>query len=110
MILKTKYLDLKYCRSQLLSSIASLEEQVEQLEAKYGNILIDEHHYLLFYRFPGVQFHYQTPREGFDRTRVNGVVAKLIDMKDPKYATALEITAGGKVSCESKYVYAQWSD
>ena len=28
------------------------------------------------------------------------MVAKLIDMKDTKYATALEITAGGKVSCE----------
>ena len=51
-----------------------------------------------------MQFHYQTPREGFDHARVNGVVAKLIDMKDPKYATALEITAGGKVSCKSKYM------
>ena len=51
-----------------------------------------------------MQFHYQTPREGFDHARVNGVVAKLIDMKDPKYATALEITAGGKVSCKSEYM------
>ena len=50
------------------------------------------------YRFPGVQFHYQTPRQAFDHSKVNGVVAKLIDMKDPKYATALEITAGGKAS------------
>lgn len=55
-----------------------------------------------------MQFHYQTPREGFDHGRVNGVVAKLIDMKDHKYATALEITAGGKVSCESKYGVIDW--
>ena len=57
----------------------------------------------MLYRFPGVQFHYHTPRQGFDHSRVNGVVAKLIDMKDPKYATALEITAGGKVSPAQVY-------
>lgn len=74
------------------------------MEAKYGSILIDAHHYVLIvYRIPGVQFHYQTPRQGFDHSRVNGVVAKLIDMKDPKYATALEITAGGKVSHKSQH-------
>ena len=79
--------------------IGSLEEQVEQLEAKYGIILIEAHYYLFFYRFPGVLFHYQTPSKRIDPSGVNGVVAKLIDMKDPKYATALEITAGIKLSC-----------
>ena len=34
---------------------------------------------------------------------MNGVVAKLIDVKDPKYATALEITAGGKASPVQMY-------
>ncbi|XP_065904584.1 structural maintenance of chromosomes protein 2-like isoform X2 [Dysidea avara] len=73
--------ELEAKRSDLLNKISSLEEQVEQLEARY----------------PGLQFSYHTPHEGFDHNKVYGVVAKLVDLTDHKYATALEVTAGGKL-------------
>lgn len=49
------------------------------------------------YRFPQVQFDYQSPSAGFDRSKVKGPVIKLVRVKDVATATALEITAGGKV-------------
>ena len=49
------------------------------------------------HRFPQVQFDYQNPTPGFDRDKVKGPVAKLVRVKDMATATALEVTAGGKV-------------
>lgn len=49
-------------------------------------------------RFPRVQFDYQDPSRNFNRDKVKGPVAKLIRLKDLSTATALEVTAGGKVS------------
>lgn len=40
---------------------------------------------------------YTNPSSGFDRSTVKGPVAKLVRMKDKTAATALEVTAGGKV-------------
>ena len=58
-------------------------------------------HYILglfyAYRFPQVQFDYQSPGARFDRSKVKGPVIKLVRVKDATTATALEITAGGKV-------------
>ncbi|KAL7563201.1 hypothetical protein ACA910_014475 [Epithemia clementina (nom. ined.)] len=42
-------------------------------------------------------FQYSDPVVGFDRSKVKGVVAKLVNVKDAKYSTALEVVAGGKL-------------
>lgn len=42
-------------------------------------------------------FHYTDPVKGFDRSKVKGVVARLIEVKNPEHATALEVVAGGKL-------------
>ena len=51
-----------------------------------------------FSRFPQLQFEYRDPEKNFDRSKVHGLVAKLITVKDASTATALEVAAGGKVS------------
>jgi len=48
-------------------------------------------------RFPQLQFEYRDPEKHFDRSRVHGLVAKLIKIKEVSTATALEVAAGGKV-------------
>ena len=45
-----------------------------------------------------MQFDYQDPSPKFDRTKVKGPVAKLVRVKDMSTATALEVTAGSKVT------------
>ncbi|RDY09412.1 Structural maintenance of chromosomes protein 2-1, partial [Mucuna pruriens] len=44
-----------------------------------------------------VEFTYRDPAKNFDRSKVKGVVAKLIKVKDRSTMTALEVTAGGKL-------------
>ncbi|GAU36209.1 hypothetical protein TSUD_363640 [Trifolium subterraneum] len=44
-----------------------------------------------------VEFSYHDPVKNFDRSKVKGVVAKLIKVKDRSTVTALEVTAGGKL-------------
>lgn len=51
----------------------------------------------LGFRHHHLQFKYNDPYPNFDRSRVKGVVAKLIRVKDPKYTAAIEVVAGGKV-------------
>lgn len=51
----------------------------------------------LSFRFPQLQFDYKDPEKNFDRSKVHGLVCKLIKIKDVKMATALEVSAGGKV-------------
>jgi structural maintenance of chromosome 2 len=53
---------------------------------------------LCCFRFPQLQFDYTNPEKNFDRSKVHGLVCKLIKVKDVKMATALEVSAGGKVS------------
>lgn len=50
-------------------------------------------------RIPSLGFDYDTPYPGFDRSKVKGLVASLISLKPADYdkATALEITAGGRL-------------
>lgn len=48
-------------------------------------------------RFPQLNFDYKDPEPNFDRSRVKGLVCNLFKIKDPKFATALEVAAGGKV-------------
>jgi len=58
------------------------------------------------HRFPQLQFQYRDPERGFDRRAVHGLVARLITVKDPATATALEVSAGGKVITSSMTVIA----
>ncbi|KAL7107353.1 hypothetical protein ACP275_06G048700 [Erythranthe tilingii] len=44
-----------------------------------------------------VEFNYSDPEKNFDRSRVKGVVAKLIKVKDSSAVVALEVAAGGKL-------------
>ena len=48
-------------------------------------------------RFPQIQFDYQDPSPNFDRRRVKGPVARLLRVREREAATALEVTAGGRV-------------
>ena len=47
--------------------------------------------------YPQLNFEYKNPEPNFDRQRVKGLVCNLFKIKDVKYATALEVAAGGKV-------------
>lgn len=44
-----------------------------------------------------LDFQFRSPAEGFDRSRVKGKVARLLRVKEPAAATALEVLAGGKL-------------
>lgn len=44
-----------------------------------------------------MRFTYADPCEGFDRSRVKGVVCELIEVRDARYTTAVEVCAGGKL-------------
>lgn len=50
-------------------------------------------------RLAGIDFSYSDPEPNFDRSRVKGLVASLIDLHEEnhKYSTALEICAGGRL-------------
>uniref|UniRef100_A0A0X3NVR8 Structural maintenance of chromosomes protein n=1 Tax=Schistocephalus solidus TaxID=70667 RepID=A0A0X3NVR8_SCHSO len=48
-------------------------------------------------QFNQLTVEYADPQPNFDRRRVLGVVAKLFDLMDLKYATAIEVAAGGKL-------------
>jgi len=66
----------------LENSLGNLRETVDTLTAQLQGRLA---------------FHYSDPVRGFDRSKVKGMVAKLIHVKQPAHATALEVVAGGKL-------------
>lgn len=68
-------------RRELEAEVSALRTKVETLEAK----------------FPNLQFEYRDPEAGFNRSKVKGLVAQLIHVKDVSTATGLEVTAGGKL-------------
>ncbi len=69
-------------KTELESSVSVLTERVNTLQAQLQGRL---------------GFKYSDPVRGFDRSKVKGLVAKLIEVKDSKHATALEVVAGGKL-------------
>lgn len=73
--------ELENRRRILNNEVLSLQDRVEGLES----------------RFPQLCFNYSDPEKNFDRSTVKGLVCKLIKLKDPGAATALEVTAGGKL-------------
>ncbi|KAL5017230.1 hypothetical protein ScPMuIL_006819 [Solemya velum] len=68
-------------RRTLSQEVQQLQESLETLEA----------------RFPHLRFEYKDPEKNFDRSKVHGLVCSLIKLKDVKTATALEVSAGGKL-------------
>jgi Chromosome segregation ATPases len=67
---------------ELENAVGNLQEVVDTLTAQLEGRLA---------------FNYSDPVRGFDRSKVKGVVAKLISVKNPSHATALEVVAGGKL-------------
>uniref|UniRef100_A0A7S1Z056 SMC hinge domain-containing protein n=1 Tax=Trieres chinensis TaxID=1514140 RepID=A0A7S1Z056_TRICV len=66
----------------LENSVSSLEEIAETLTAQLQGRLA---------------FAYSDPVKGFDRSRVKGMVAKLVQVRNPKHSTALEVVAAGRL-------------
>lgn len=66
----------------LETTITELSERVDALSAQLQSRL---------------SFRYSDPVRGFDRSKVKGLVAKLVNIQDPKHSTALEVVAGGKL-------------
>ena len=52
------------------------------------------HHYRLQAKLSCLDFSYSDPEKGFDRSKVNGLVAELINVPNASHCTALEVTAG----------------
>ena len=67
---------------ELENSVSILQEKVDTLSAQLEGRLA---------------FNYSDPVRGFDRSKVKGLVARLINVKLPKHSTALEVVAGGKL-------------
>lgn len=68
-------------RQATASAVRQAQDTVDRLKAQLG----------------GVEFQYSDPEAGFDRRRVKGRVVKLLELKEPAAATALEVVAGGKL-------------
>ncbi|KAL4236668.1 Structural maintenance of chromosomes protein 2 [Mactra antiquata] len=73
---------------KLESQRRSLSNEVNRLTDKLDNLEA---------RFPHLQFDYKDPEKNFDRRKVSGLVCKLVKVKDVQHATALEVTAGGRL-------------
>lgn len=69
-------------KDELEASMSQFQETVDTLTAQLEGRL---------------SFNYSDPVKGFDRSKVKGLVAKLIHVKNSDHATALEVTAGGKL-------------
>jgi len=67
---------------ELENVVSTLQEKVDTLSAQLEGRLA---------------FNYSDPVRGFDRSKVKGLVARLINVKVPKHSTALEVVAGGKL-------------
>ncbi|XP_042341746.1 structural maintenance of chromosomes protein 2 [Plectropomus leopardus] len=68
-------------RRQLSREVSNLKETYERLVS----------------RFPNLRFEYKDPERGWDRSKVKGLLANLITVRDVSYATGLEVVAGGRL-------------
>uniref|UniRef100_A0A6I8SF34 Structural maintenance of chromosomes 2 n=1 Tax=Xenopus tropicalis TaxID=8364 RepID=A0A6I8SF34_XENTR len=73
---------------QLLEKRRGLSRDVNRLREAYESLMA---------RFPNLQFEYKDPEKNWDSSRVKGLVASLISVKDVSTATALEVVAGGRL-------------
>ncbi|KAL8217998.1 hypothetical protein R6Q57_021371 [Mikania cordata] len=85
-----------------LKSLSYEEGQMENLEKDRMEesdavLKIKEEIRNICSRLGNTEFSYRDPVKNFDRSKVKGVVAKLIKVKDRSTMTALEVCAGGKL-------------
>jgi structural maintenance of chromosome 2 len=78
------------------SEFTSVEKKKEELEAIVME-LNERCDTLSSQMQSRLSFRYSDPVRGFDRTKVKGLVAKLIEVKNKQHSTALEVVAGGKL-------------
>uniref|UniRef100_A0A3Q2Z3P2 Structural maintenance of chromosomes 2 n=1 Tax=Hippocampus comes TaxID=109280 RepID=A0A3Q2Z3P2_HIPCM len=83
---KLKYEDGK--EESLLEKKRQLSREVASLKEKYERLVS---------RFPNLRFDYKDPERGWDRSKVKGLLANLISVRNVSYATALEVVAGGRL-------------
>jgi structural maintenance of chromosome 2 len=76
---ESKERDLLGKKTAAEQTIETLQEKVDDLSSKLSRI----------------SFEYADPVKGFDKSKVKGLVAELLELKDPNTATALEVVAGG---------------
>uniref|UniRef100_A0A7S0SYC1 Structural maintenance of chromosomes protein n=1 Tax=Mantoniella antarctica TaxID=81844 RepID=A0A7S0SYC1_9CHLO len=76
-----KVAELEARRERTESDVRAAQEKVDMLSSQ----------------LTGLDFRFRDPEARFDRTRVKGVVAKLMQVNDPAMSTALEVVAGGKL-------------
>ncbi|KAI5063026.1 hypothetical protein GOP47_0021573 [Adiantum capillus-veneris] len=72
---------LEKIKGQESEAIVRLKAEVNDIAAQLGN----------------VNFQYNDPVKNFERSKVKGVVARLLHVKDVSAVTALEVAAGGKL-------------
>ncbi|KZV38721.1 structural maintenance of chromosomes protein 2-1-like [Dorcoceras hygrometricum] len=87
---------------QALESLVYEDSQMEMLQKDRGNELemvqkFKDEVRIISSQLANVDFTYSDPEKNFDRSRVKGVVAKLIKVKDSSAMVALEVAAGGKL-------------
>lgn len=73
-----------------------LEKEKNELETETTE-LTDKIELLTVQLESKLAFNYSDPVMGFDRSKVKGIVAKLIQLKDSKNSTALEVAAGNRL-------------
>ena len=73
----------------LRAACAALRGEVDQMQDEYDTASAKVEARL--------NFEFRDPERGFDRSRVKGLVAKLVRIQDKTHATALEVAAGGKL-------------
>ena len=102
-------------QEKLSAAVQTLEQKLGQVQAKHGGLSEEsmrERLSLLKHETTKLgddcgainarlgarlAFEFRDPEKGFDRSRVKGMVARLIKVKDDSAATALEIAAGAKI-------------
>lgn len=67
---------------ELESTVSDLRQTLETLSAQLEGRLA---------------FNYSDPVRGFDRSKVKGLVARLVEVRRPEHATALEVVAGARL-------------
>ncbi|XP_073977324.1 structural maintenance of chromosomes 2 isoform X3 [Rhodnius prolixus] len=76
-------------------AVEQLQEQARLLSQQVRKCSDDVNNFE--YRYPQLQFHYKDPEPNFDRSKVRGLLCKLLTVKDKRFARALETAAGGKL-------------
>lgn len=74
--------DLEKQHSKLRAKVTALSDKSNALRSQVANL---------------VKFDYIEPYAGFDHSKVKGVVADLITLKDKQFSTAIEVAAGGRL-------------